>query len=106
MFGQVEQYDEDLLYYSLLTEGPENISACGKALNSFCHDINSPASGALAQSDIPVLWDYFGLDARDSNHLPGGSNVLFMDGHVEFVRYPGDFPVCVLMAVCQALIDM
>ena len=23
------------------------------------------------------------------NHIPGGSNVLFMDGHVEFVRYTG-----------------
>ncbi|HQH68437.1 MAG TPA: hypothetical protein PK166_08570, partial [Candidatus Hydrogenedentes bacterium] len=21
-------------------------------------------------------------------HVPGGSNVLFMDGHVEFIRYP------------------
>jgi len=27
------------------------------------------------------------------NHVPGGSNVLYMDGHVEFERYPGDFPV-------------
>lgn len=107
VFGQVEQYDEDLLYYSLLTEGPENILRLREGVERFfVTDINSPASGALAQSNIPVLWDYFGLDARDSNHLPGGSNVLFMDGHVEFVRYPGDFPVCVLMAVCQALIDM
>jgi prepilin-type processing-associated H-X9-DG protein len=22
------------------------------------------------------------------NHVPGGSNFLFMDGHVEFGRYP------------------
>jgi prepilin-type processing-associated H-X9-DG protein len=29
------------------------------------------------------------------NHVPGGSNVLFMDGHVEFIRYAemGAFPV-------------
>ena len=26
------------------------------------------------------------------NHLPGGSNVLFMDGHSEFARFPGAFP--------------
>jgi prepilin-type processing-associated H-X9-DG protein len=26
-------------------------------------------------------------------HVPGGSNVLYMDGHVEFVRYPGTYPV-------------
>jgi len=27
------------------------------------------------------------------NHIPGGCNVLFMDGHVEFIRYPGEPPV-------------
>lgn len=26
------------------------------------------------------------------NHLPGGGNVLYMDGHVEFQRYPGESP--------------
>jgi prepilin-type processing-associated H-X9-DG protein len=31
------------------------------------------------------------------NHVPGGSNVLYMDGHVEFLKYQGDggtYPVC------------
>lgn len=107
VFGKVEQYDDDLLYYSLITERAESIFRLREGIERFfVTDINNPASGALAQSHVPVLWDYFGLDARESNHLPGGSNVLFMDGHVEFIRYPGDFPVCVLMAVCQALIDM
>jgi len=27
------------------------------------------------------------------NHVPGGSNVLYMDGHVEFVRYSVEYPV-------------
>ena len=28
------------------------------------------------------------------NHIPGGSNILYMDGHVGFVKYPSDqFPV-------------
>jgi prepilin-type processing-associated H-X9-DG protein len=27
------------------------------------------------------------------NHVPGGCNVLYMDGHVEFVKYPGKMPV-------------
>ena len=27
------------------------------------------------------------------NHMPGGSNVLFLDGHVEFVEFPGEFEV-------------
>ena len=27
------------------------------------------------------------------NHVPGGSNVLYMDGHVEWERYDDQFPV-------------
>jgi prepilin-type processing-associated H-X9-DG protein len=59
-------------------------------------DINNPAAGAMAQSTLAVLWD--GITAGSShymvmNHVPGGCNVLYMDGHVAFIRYPGAFPV-------------
>jgi prepilin-type processing-associated H-X9-DG protein len=27
------------------------------------------------------------------NHIPGGGNVLYMDGHVTFLRYPSAYPV-------------
>ena len=30
---------------------------------------------------------------EDFNHIPGGGNILYMDGHVEFERYPGRFPL-------------
>lgn len=67
-------------------------------------DINNPAASASAQSEVPIMWDHAsanvggGLDATEFNHLPGGSNILFMDGHAEFVKYPatssgGDFPL-------------
>lgn len=59
-------------------------------------DINNPAGGAQAQSTIPVMWDTIltaftgsgAIDAAQFNHVPGGTNVLFMDGHVEFGKYP------------------
>ena len=60
-------------------------------------DINNPAGSAQAQSDMPVMWDQvmtssgdteFILEKLKYNHPPGGSNVLFMDGHVEFQKYP------------------
>ena len=35
-----------------------------------------------------VSGDYTG----NFNHVPGGGNVLYMDGHVEFIKYPGDTP--------------
>ncbi|MCX5757760.1 MAG: hypothetical protein NTU83_04500, partial [Candidatus Hydrogenedentes bacterium] len=27
------------------------------------------------------------------NHIPGGGNVLYADGHVEFLTYPSKYPV-------------
>ncbi len=57
-------------------------------------DINNPAAGAMAQSEIFVMLDTLNPAVPESiNHIPGGCNVLFMDGHVEFVRYPGRTPV-------------
>lgn len=62
-------------------------------------DINNPAGAARAQSSVYVMWDAYSqgytLAAVNGpgdqgtvrfNHLPGGSNVLYMDGHVEFVK--------------------
>jgi len=53
----------------------------------FMEDINDPAASAVTQSNIPVMWE------RPGNHEPEGGNVLFLDGHVEFLRYPGNFPM-------------
>ncbi len=51
-------------------------------------DINNPAASARAQSDTFIMIDAVSTSVEDFNHLPGGSNILFMDGHVEFQRYP------------------
>jgi len=77
-------------------------------------DINSPAGSANAQSEIVVLYDMamdadaqYGGDESTGvpdcagpdthvgevrsdlfNHIPGGSNILFLDGHVSFGKYP------------------
>lgn len=59
-------------------------------------DINNPAAGAMAQSELPVMWDMI-TDVPGSaaayNHVPGGSNVLYLDGHVTFNRFGEEFPV-------------
>jgi prepilin-type N-terminal cleavage/methylation domain-containing protein/prepilin-type processing-associated H-X9-DG protein len=71
-------------------------------------DVSNPASASKAESEVPVYWDcarggdYTGNAPPDAiapnagmytgefNHIPGGSNVLYMDGHVEFVRLFAD----------------
>ena len=57
-------------------------------------DINNPGASAMAQSEIPVMWDEVSTNLMAYNHIPGGSNVLYLDGHVKFHRYPSsDYPV-------------
>lgn len=68
-------------------------------------DINNPAASAVAQSEVFVLWDNVAAKVEFFNHIPGGSNVLYMDGHVQFVRYPGKPPVNRLAAEFISLFD-
>jgi prepilin-type N-terminal cleavage/methylation domain-containing protein/prepilin-type processing-associated H-X9-DG protein len=50
-------------------------------------DINNAGGSALAQSDIWIMYDDVSTFPAGFNHIPGGSNVLYLDGHVEFIRY-------------------
>ena len=59
----------------------------------FIEDINNPAATAEAQSDLPVILDLVSAIVSEFNHVPGGGNVLFMDGHVEFLKFPSTFPI-------------
>lgn len=60
----------------------------------FITDINNPAASSKAQSEIFVMYDDISAaEVQYFNHVPGGGNVLFMDGHVEFIKYPGESPV-------------
>ena len=53
-------------------------------------DINNPAASAKSQSEICIMFDMIatGNAIAYFNHVPGGSNTLFLDGHVEFIKYP------------------
>ncbi len=59
----------------------------------FITDINNPAASSRAQSEIAMMWDVVMTNPAAFSHIPGGSNVLYMDGHVSFLRYPSEFPV-------------
>ena len=57
----------------------------------FITDINNPGGSAQAQSDIVLMYDHAAEEPEHLSHVPGGVNVLFLDGHVTFVRWaPGD----------------
>ena len=69
-------------------------------------DINNPAGSAQSQSSVPVYFDGIasvqGSNGTQTNaqnmasrynHVPGGCNVLWLDGHVEFLKFPTKHPV-------------
>lgn len=69
-------------------------------------DINNPSLTNVSQSGIPVMFDRVDIDPAGFNHVPGGSNVLYMDGHVEFVRYPGPYPASRAWAGLMDALDL
>jgi len=56
------------------------------------------------------MWDHVeAFQASDPsrtqrfNHIPGGSNVLYLDGHAQFVKYPSEqFPLTRLNGIYGA----
>ena len=98
-------HDDDLSglpsSYPRLREGVERF---------FITDINNPGAANATASELVVMFDAWADDFNMStqgwhnvpapsnavaffNHVPGGSNVLYMDGHVEFVRFQSKMPL-------------
>jgi len=59
-------------------------------------DINNPAATAQAQSEIWIMLDALANTGAIQyfNHVPGGCNVLYLDGHVQFVKYVPNTTPC------------
>jgi len=53
----------------------------------FAASLANPGAANFWQTHIPVLIE------RPENHGSEGGNVLFMDGQVWFMRYPGEWPM-------------
>ena len=61
-------------------------------------DINDTARTAAAQSTVVTMFDLININPNGSgeyNHVPGGGNALYLDGHVQFLKYDptGPFPI-------------
>ena len=51
-------------------------------------DINVIITGLeIGASVVPIMWDQISTDITEFSHVPAGQNVLYLDGHVEFIRY-------------------
>jgi prepilin-type processing-associated H-X9-DG protein len=58
----------------------------------FIENVDRPGLTAVPESEIPLLFDVMSiLGTNLPNHVvPMGGNVLYMDGHVDFMKYPDD----------------
>lgn len=90
--GNLNAYEEDLTY-THESYGPCTLYRLREGVERFLiTDINNPAASALAQSELGFFFDYVAPTPSDFNHVPGGGNILYMDGHVGFLRYPDRWP--------------
>ncbi len=69
-------------------------------------DIANAGADSISQSDIFIMWDNVATSPEFFNHVPGGCNVLYMDGHVEFIKYPGPAPVTGELAAIMQVFDI
>ena len=79
--------DRDTTRLHRLREGVERF---------FVTDASALDAWALARASLPVMWDFSHGDVHkrpEFNHVPGGANVLYMDGHVDFHKFPSEFPL-------------
>ena len=102
-FGKV---DEDLNLLDLIgtpgmgNAGGDTLYRLREGIERFMiTDINNPAASAQAQSEVFIMLDALSNEIQNYNHVPGGCNVLYLDGHVEFIRYPGEQPVSKALAI-------
>jgi prepilin-type N-terminal cleavage/methylation domain-containing protein/prepilin-type processing-associated H-X9-DG protein len=105
-----------LVDYTLLTTDPIGTGNTNSILRQrdgisrfLITDINNIQASGKAESDISMMYDQISVSASGYNHIPGGSNVLFGDGHVEFIKYPSNrYPVnpahAFIVACFQALV--
>ena len=92
-------YDDDVE-----ADGLETLHRTSEGIERFfITDINNPGASARAQSTIAVMFDFVTPVPTEFNHVPSGTNVLYLDGHVEFQRYPGPFPATRVFAMLTSL---
>ncbi len=105
------EFCKDTPVYNHETRGLVSIPRLREGVERFfITDVNNPGAEALAQSDLVVTFDHIGpptskLGYNTYNHVPGGCNVLYMDGHATFMRYPDKYPVSRAWAAVAMMID-
>ncbi|HRK35331.1 MAG TPA: type II secretion system protein [Candidatus Hydrogenedentes bacterium] len=57
-----------------------------------------PMEAFHGDSAVPQLWEFISTDLTETSSGTLGSTVMYTDGHVNYVRYPQEFPISPLVA--------
>ncbi len=88
-----EDRDKDIVVADGKGNGGSNvIHRLKRGAESF---LNDPPKTA---ADIPIVWDRPYTDPANFSHIPPSGNVLYLDGHIEFVKLGEKFPMTETMA--------
>jgi len=88
--GMLKESDEDIedLPDGVGNGGGTTVYRLREGIERFMiTDINNPAATAQAQSTLWIMFDQLATNPSYYNHVPGGANVLYLDGHVKFLKY-------------------
>ncbi len=98
--------DKDFDFVRVSDSVPKTMYRLREGIERFLiTDINNPAAAQQAQSQVTIQFDTVDPNASDFNHVPGGGNVLYMDGHVDFLRFSTQHPVSRAFAMVVWLAD-
>lgn len=110
--GNVAPADEDIVFTEAAHQhygnggGPVVYRLCEGIERMLVRDVNNPGATAMSQSDIWIQCDVLSTQVDMFNHVPGGCNVLYMDGHVEFIKFKAAAPISMRFAILvSALAD-
>jgi prepilin-type processing-associated H-X9-DG protein/prepilin-type N-terminal cleavage/methylation domain-containing protein len=53
-------------------------------------DVNNPGASFVGATQIPVMFDRVSFAPLLRNHKKEAANILFLDGHVDFIRFPSN----------------
>ena len=102
--AQSQKTDRDLTFSQWIPGSTQVLYRLREGVERFfITDINNPGGASKAQSSISVALDELSTETSEFNHIPGGCNVLYMDGHVAWEKYPGEWPVTRMMATITGM---
>jgi len=52
----------------------------------------------LKEKAFPIAWEFLSTEMAEMSSGSIGANVMYSDGHVKYVSYPGAYPVCKTVA--------